>query len=446
MSEQDKKSISAYAEEYASYIAVAKTELSSTKEITERAKQKGFREYKEQSDIKPGAKLMFINRARAVILAVVGKKAMTEGSRLIATHHDSPRIDIKARPAYEKEGFVLFKTVFYGSIKKYQWANLPLMLTGRVDLKDGKTIELTVGDDESEPVFIIPDAAPHVDSPLRERKYTGVFEGEELHPIVASQPGQTTSAMTELFKQLQEKYGFAEEDFVSAELSLVPALKPRDSGFDRALLAAYGHDDKLCSFTAASALWNIAGGEVPEYTSLAYLTDNEETGSINNTGAQSSYLSDVYGLLTQASTDKNFSDNDTRKALRNALVISADVNDGINPIFPSLSENSNAAKVGYGVAIKLYGRSFNANSEYIARIRKLLDDNAIPWQTAAYKVESGGGGTIGGFMSKENMEVIDMGIPILSMHSTYELASKVDIWYLHKAMKAFYGMKSEREK
>ncbi|MBX7156607.1 MAG: peptidase M18 [Bacteriodetes bacterium] len=434
----EKKNALAFAEEYRSYISKAKTELTSTKEVIEIAEKNGFREFTSIRDIKPGAKVYFNNRNRAIILAVIGKNNIADGSRLIATHHDSPRIDIKAHAAYESNGLVLFKTIYYGGIKKYQWANLPLLLTGRVDLKDGKHIDINIGDNDDEPIFVIPDAAPHVDSPLRERKYTGVFEGEELHPLVASVPGDSTSVLKEMYKRLQAEYGFGEDDFVSAELSLVPALKPRDVGFDKGLLAAYGHDDKLCSFVAVSSI--TAVNSTPDNTVLAYLTDNEETGSINNTGAQSSFLSYCYAQIAEAQSTQ-FNDNVTRKALRNALVISADVNDGINPIFPGLSESMNAARVNNGVAIKLYGRSFNANSEMIARFRSMLDDNNIPWQTASYKVESGGGGTIGGFMSKENMEVIDIGIPILSMHSTYEVASKMDIWCLRRAMTAFYQLK-----
>ncbi|MBL7998611.1 MAG: peptidase M18 [Candidatus Kapabacteria bacterium] len=425
-----------YATAYKQYIRVARTELSSTAEIIRLAKAKGFALFTEPKQIIPGAKLIFNNRDRALILAVIGTKPLWDGSRLIAAHHDTPRLDLKARPAMEKDGLILLKTNIYGGIKKYQWANLPLMLTGRIDLKGGQRIDITVGDDENEPVFVIPDAAPHVDSPLRERKYTSVLEGEEMMPVAGSVTTQA-SGIAALFQQIQSQYGFGEEDLVSAELSFVPALQPRDAGLDKSMIAAYGHDDKLCSFAAAYSVMNITG--MPVNTALAYMTDNEETGSVNNTGAQSSFLRDTYSAIIEGQTS-TFTENTVRKALRNAIVISADVNDGVNPIFPSLSESSNAAKLGYGVAIKSYGRSFNANSELTARIRTLLDDAAIPWQTASYRNETGGGGTIGVFISKENMEVIDMGIPILSMHSVYEMCSKVDLWYFYKTCVAFYGM------
>ncbi|MBI3259365.1 MAG: peptidase M18 [Ignavibacteriae bacterium] len=418
------------------YLDKARNELTSTKEVLALAKSKGFKEFTEPSQVKPGAKLWINNRDRAVALVVVGSNQMITGSRLIATHHDSPRIDIKARPLYDASGYGMLQTIFYGGIKKYHWANIPLMLIGRVDTKDGKTIEVSIGDDPDEPVLIIPDAAPHADAPLRTRVYTGVFEGEELDPIVGSIPSAKGNITSQVMATLTEQFGITEEDLVSAELNLVPATSPRDVGLDKALTAAYGQDDRLCSFVAVNSILGLSAQ--PTFTSIAYLTDNEETGSINNTGAQSSFLSSLYGRLTEAELGTKYTDNETRKALHNAQVISADVNDGINPLFPNLSEASNAARLGFGVAIKRYGRSFDANSEFTARIRKVLDDNTIPWQTASYKVESGGGGTIGGFMSKEDMEVIDIGIPILSMHSTYEVSSKVDVWNLNKFFTAFY--------
>jgi aspartyl aminopeptidase len=436
ISPEQRKECFALNDNLKKYLDKARNELTSTKEVLTLAKSKGFKEFTEPSQIKAGAKLFVNNRGRALALVVVGSTPIINGSRLIATHHDSPRIDIKARPLYDASGYAMLQTIYYGGIKKYHWANIPLMLIGRVDTKDGKTIEVSIGDDADEPILIIPDAAPHADAPLRTRVYTGVFEGEELDPIIGSASSAKGSVATQVMAILTEQFGISEEDFVSAELNLVPATSPRDVGLDKALTGAYGQDDRLCSFVAVNSLLELTSQ--PEFTSIAYLTDNEETGSINNTGAQSSFLNALYGRLTEAQLGIKYTDNETRKALHTAQVISADVNDGINPLFPSLSEASNAARLGYGVAIKRYGRSFDANSEFTARIRKLLDDNTIPWQTASYKVESGGGGTIGGFMSKEDMEVIDIGIPILSMHSTYEISSKVDVWNLNRFFTAFY--------
>jgi aspartyl aminopeptidase len=425
-----------FNEAYKDYLRRAQTELSSTREVIRLARAAGFVEYSTPDQVKTGAKLIFNNRDRAVALAVIGKEPVRNGSRLIATHHDSPRIDVKARPMYESQGFVLFKTIYHGGIKKYQWTNVPLALDGRVDLKDGRTIVVEMGKDPEDPVFVIPDAAPHSDAPYRGRTYTGVVEAEELNPVVGSIPDETGRAFNETMKAIFNKYGMGEEDFVSAELSLVPAYPPRDVGFDRGLTAAFGQDDRLSSYLAARAM--IGMERLPKYTAIAYLTDNEEVGSGNNTGAGSAYLRNLYATLVAAQLGENYSDVDSRKAMSNAQVISADVTDGVNPIFLQGSELVNAARLGQGVTIKRFGRGSDANSEFTARIRKLLDDNNIPYQTHTYKVDVGSGGTIAGFLSREDMEVIDLGVPILSMHSPYELSSKVDVWNFYRAMTAFY--------
>ncbi|GAB1429389.1 aminopeptidase [Ignavibacteria bacterium] len=433
--ENQKNDIGIYNEEYKKFLGNVTTELTSTSEAIKILESAGFNEFKDDAQIQSGAKLYFVNRERAIIAAIIGTKLLTAGSRLIAAHHDSPRIDVKARPLYESSGFALMQTIYYGGIKKYQWANIPLMMTGRIDTKDGRRIDVSLGAKPDDPVFVIADVAPHSDAPLRDRKYTGVFDGEELDPIVGSIPSEK-GVLTETMHHIAALYGISEEDFVSAEISFVPAIPPRDAGFDRGLIAAYGQDDRLCSFAALRALADIKSAV--ELTAIVYLTDNEETGSVNNTGAQSSFLTNTYATIAEAQTSAKFNENATRRALRNALVVSADVNDAINPLFMGLSEPTNAARLGYGISIKRYGRSFDANSEIIAKIRKMLDDNRIPWQTASYKVESGGGGTIGGFMSRENMEVIDVGVPILSMHSTYEISSKIDAWNLYRFFGVFF--------
>jgi aspartyl aminopeptidase len=429
-----KDSVFKFTEEYKGYVDKARTELSSTAEILRYLRAEGFQLYSSLEQIRPGARLIFNNRDRALIAAVIGRESITRGSRLLAAHHDSPRIDLKARPLYEREGFAMFQTILYGGIKKYHWANLPLMLSGRIDTKEGKTILVESGRDINDPVLIIPDAAPHVDSPLRNRTYTGVLDGEELDPVIGSIAGEKSSVQSEIMQILQRKYNITEDDFVSAELNLVPATPPRDIGLDRGMIGAYGQDDRVCSYAAIRAL--AALKNTPAYTGLVYLADNEETGNVNNTGAASTFLTNTYARIAQG-MEKSFTENSTRDALRASLVISADANDGISPLFPELSEKSNAARLGYGVAIKRYGRSFDANSEFTARIRAILDGAGIPWQTASYKVETGGGGTIGGQMSREDMEVIDIGIPLLSMHSPFEIASKADIWNLYRFMSEF---------
>lgn len=433
---KDRSSIDQYIKGYSSYLDKARTEITSTKELIEMLKKEGFSEYTNPSQIKSGAKLIFNNRNRALIAVRIGSEPINKGSRLIGAHHDSPRIDIKARPLYEQEGFALFQTIYYGGIKKYQWVNIPLMLSGRIDTKDGKTISIEIGRDPQDPILIIPDAAPHVDSPLRKREYTGVLEGEEMDLIVGTIPDQKNSIINTVMNALSSTHNFTEEDLVSAELNITPAGMPRDVGLDRSLIGSYGQDDRACSYVAITSLMDLE--KTPLFTAMAYIVDNEETGNVNNTGASSSFLTKVYGIIAEAQNASTFNENITRKALSMAKVVSADANDGINPLFPGLSERTNASRLGFGPSIKRYGRSFDANSEFTAWIRNILDSKSIPWQTASYKVETGGGGTIGGQMSKEDMEVIDIGIPLLSMHSPFEIASKIDIWNLNRFFTEFY--------
>lgn len=424
-------------EDYKSYLRVAKSALTSTREVIRLARAAGFSEFTDAAQVKPGARLIINGRDRAIILAVVGSEPIVNGSRVVGTHHDSPHIDLKARPVIGAPGgFALFKTVYYGGIKKYQWANEPLALIGRIDLEDGRTIDVSIGMNPGDPVFVIPDNAPHSDEELRNRSYTNVLLGEELDPVVGSIPGENSSVVGEVLKQLAATYHIHEEDFVSGELQLVPAAQPADVGIDRGLVGAYGQDDRLSSFCAARAVIDLKG--TPRYTALAYLSNFEEVGSVNNSGAASQFLNSTFGRLIGAQRGAAYNDLDLRRAMRNSQVVSADTNDGINPIFPETSEPSNAARLGFGVTIKRYGRGFDANSEFIARIRAILDQNGIPWQTQTPKVEVGGGGTIGGFMSREDMEVIDLGVPLLSMHATFEMSSKVDVWNFYRFMLAFY--------
>jgi aspartyl aminopeptidase len=425
-----------FGEKYKAYLRVSRSALTSTREVIRMARSSGFSDFTDPSQVKPGARLIINGRDRAVILAVIGTEPVVSGSRVIGTHHDSPHIDLKARPIVGGEGFALFKTIYYGGIKKYQWANVPLALIGRIDTTDGRTIDVSIGLNAGDPVFVIPDNAPHSDTELRTRTYTNVFAGEELNPVAASIPGETSSVVAEAVRQLTAPFNVREEDFVSAELQLVPAASPADVGVDRGLVGAYGQDDRLSSYCAAQAI--IDSKATPKFTAMAYLSNFEEAGSVNNTGAGSELLNAAFARLVGAQKGAGYSDLDLRRALRNSQVISADTNDGINPIFPQTSEESNAARLGYGVTIKKYGRGFDANSEFTARIRGLLDQNQIPWQTQTPKVDVGGGGTIGGFMSAQDMEVIDLGVPLLSMHATFEMSSKVDVWNFYRFFLAFY--------
>src|SRR5580704_3272595 len=426
-----------FSEDYKNYLNVARSALGSTREVIRRARAAGFTEFTKPDQVKPGARLIVPNRDRSLILAVIGTDPIVDGSRVVGTHQDSPHIELKGRPIYPAGGFALFKTKYYGGIKKYQWSNLPLALVGRIDTADGRTIDVSIRLNPGEPVFVIPDSAPHSDVDLRARTYINVLQGEELDPVIGSIPGEKESVAVEVTQLLTSTYKIKEEDLVSAELALVPAAHPADVGFDRGLVGAYGQDDRVSSYCAARAIMDFKG--TPKFTALAYLSNFEEVGSVNNTGAGSEFLNSTLARLIGAQRGTSYNDLDLRRALHNSLVISADANDSLNPIFPSTAEATNAAQLGYGVTIKLYGEGFDAPSEYTAKIRGLLDRSGIPWQTHTYKVEVGGGGTIGGFMSREDMEVIDFGVPLLSMHSPFEMSSKVDVWNFYRTMSVFYA-------
>ncbi|HYL62803.1 MAG TPA: peptidase M18 [Candidatus Methylomirabilis sp.] len=433
----EKTQAQGFSEDYKNYLNIARSALGSTREVIRRAKAAGFAEFTTSNQVKPGARLIVPNRDRSLILVVVGSDPVVDGSRVIGTHQDSPHIELKGRPIYPAGGFALFKTKYYGGIKKYQWSNLPLALVGRIDTADGRTIDVSVGLNPGEPVFVIPDSAPHSDAELRSRTYTNVLQGEELDPVIGSIPGEKNSVAVEVTQLLTNTYKIKEEDLVSSELSLVPAAPPADVGFDRGLIGAYGQDDRVSSFCAARSIMDLKG--TPKFTAIAYLSNFEEVGSVNNTGAGSQFLNSTFARLIGAQRGNSYNDLDLRRALHNSQVISADANDSLNPIFPSTSEATNAARLGYGVTIKLYGEGFDPPSEFTAKMRGLFDRNNIPWQTHTYKVDFGGGGTIGGFMSREDMEVIDLGVPLLSMHSPFEMSSKADVWNFYRAMSVFYA-------
>jgi aspartyl aminopeptidase len=435
---EQKTQVFQFAEPYKDYLRHAKSAGLSTTEFIRLAKAAGFEEFSSPAQVRPGAKLIVPNRERALVLIVVGSDPVETGVRMVATHQDSPHINLKARPVIQAPGSIaLLKTTLYGGIKKYQWSNLPLALVGRIDTSDGRHLQVNIGFAPGDPVFVIADAAPHSDKLLRNRSYTDVLEGEEMNPVVGSIPGEKSNVAEQVMEALRARFNIKDEDLVSAELELVPATLPADVGIDKGLTGSWGQDDKALSYAAARSILDLKG--TPKKTAMAYITNFEETGSINNTGANSQFLDTVFTELLDAQK-KDATALQVRTALRNAAVLSADCNDGVNPLFPQNSENSNAAVVGYGVAIKRYGAGFDPNAEFTARVIRLLDKNGIAWQTQTPKVEVGGGGTIGGFLSARNMEVLDVGVPLLSMHAPYEMSSKVDHWSIYRFFGAFYGM------
>lgn len=431
----ERQVVEQFATEYKAFLHKAKTELSFVSEAVKLAEEAGFRKLEADSRLSPGSRYYDVNRDRAMALVVVGATDMRQGFQIVGAHIDSPRLELKPRALYESQGFALFQTNYHGGLKTYQWTNIPLALMGRIDKKDGSTVWISVGNEVGEPVFVIPDLSPHVDSQLRQRTAREVIELEELDPVAGHIPASAEEDVkAAVSRYLAEVYDVEIDDLVSAELALVPAFMPRDVGFDKGLMAVYGQDDRASGYNALRAILET---DSPQRTAIAYLVDNEEVGNVNNTGARSTYLVDLMGRLLHAQMGEDFSEHWLRRALRATRVVSSDVNPGLHPTWPSAWEPTNAPRLGQGVNLKLYGRGFNANSEYIAWTRRLLDEEGIPWQTATYKVGRAGGGTIGVTMSDDNMEVIDFGIPILSVHTPYSVSSKLDVYYLYRAMKAF---------
>lgn len=436
MSQADKDKIFAFAEDYKKFMDKARSELTFVTEAIKIAEANGFKPLRDNSPMTPGAKYYDNNRDRAISLIVIGKDDFSTGFQVIGSHIDSPRLELKNIPLYGKEQFALFQTNFHGGLKRHQWTNIPLALIGRVDKKDGTTVQINVGMDENDPVFVIPEISPHTDRGYGNKKVDELLTAEDMDPIVAHIPGARGGDVSDQVEAyLKSTYNISRGDLVSAELLLVPAMKSRDMGFDRSMVAAYGQDDRLASYTNVQAILDIG---IPQKTAIAHLVDNEEVGNVNNTGAKSQYFSNLISRLIEAKMGNEMRESYVRRALSKTNMISIDVNPGINPMRPSAWEPLNGPRLGYGVNLKLYGRGFNANSEYIAYIRTVLDDANIPWQTATYKVGAAGGGTIGGEFSRQDMNVIDFGIPVLSIHTTYAVSSKVDIYNLYRACNAFF--------
>ncbi len=426
----------AFAEDYKDFMDKARTELTFVSEAIKIAEANGFRPLRDDSPMTPGAKYYDNNRDRAISLIVIGTDDFTTGLHVIGAHIDSPRLELKNIPLYENVEFALFQTNYHGGMKRHQWTNIPLALIGRVDKKDGTTVQINVGMNENDPVFVIPEVSPHTDRGFGSRTLDEHITAEDLDPVVAHIPGADGRGVSDQVEAyLRDTYGITRGDLVSAELAIVPAMKSRDMGFDRGLIAAYGQDDRLASYANVRAILDIG---TPTKTAIAHLVDNEEVGNVNNTGAQSQYFSNLVSRLIEAKMGADIRESYVRRALSNSRMISIDVNPGINPMRPNAWEPLNAPRLGYGVNLKLYGRGFNANSEYIAYIRKTLDDAGIPWQTATYKVGTAGGGTIGGEFSRQDMNVIDFGVPVLSIHTPYAVSSKIDVWNLYRACNAFF--------
>lgn len=439
MSDADIKKCDKFCEGYKDFLDKAKTEREAVVFIEREAKACGFAPFDKSKTYKAGDKVYYVNREKAVILAVIGKEPITNGVNLVAAHIDSPRLDMKQNPLYEKDEIGYFKTHYYGGIKKYQWPTVPLSLHGVIVKKDGSKVIVDIGEDENDPVFCVSDLLPHLAAQQMKRASTEIVKGEELNIIVGSRPFKDDEASERvklnLMVLLNEKYGIIEEDFLSAELEAVPAFKARDIGFDRSLIGGYGQDDRVCAYTELMA---VLGAKTPRRTAVAVLTDKEETGSDGNTGLRSSYLKFFIADLAAAFGAHG------REVLSKSRCLSADVNAAYDPTFPDVFEKNNACALNHGVCVTKFtgsrGKSgtSDASAEFVGEVRALLDKKNVIWQTGELgKVDIGGGGTVAAYIANLNIDTIDVGVPVMSMHAPFEITAKTDVWAAYKAFEAF---------
>ena len=432
--------LNAYCEDYKKFLDAGKTERECVDETVRLAEYHGFKPFVRGMALNPGDKLYRVNRGKAIMLAVIGSKPLSEGVNIGAAHIDSPRLDLKPNPLYEDAELAFFKTHYYGGIRKYQWVTIPLELHGVIALKDGTTVKVSIGSSEGEPRFTIDDLLPHLGAEQSKKPLGEAIPGESLNMLIGSRPfaGDEGSDRVKLavLDLLNQKYGITEEDFISAELSAVPAFKAMDIGFDRSLIGAYGHDDRVCGFAALAALFTLG---TPARTAVCMLADKEEIGSEGVSGMQSaafdtfmSDLCDAQRVTLKACYEKSF-------------CLSADVTAAFDPNFADVYEKRNSAKVNYGMGLCKYtgarGKSgaSDASAELVAYVRRVLDQNGVVWQMAELgKVDAGGGGTVACYMAERDIDTIDAGVPVLSMHAPFETVSKLDCYMTYKGMKAVY--------
>lgn len=436
----DNKAVEDFCKEYTEFLGCAKTERLAVKKALEIAIAAGFSEYDPDKKYNAGDRVYINNRGKSLALAVIGTEPVEKGVRIAAAHIDSPRIDLKPNPLYEDSELALFKTRYYGGIKKYQWTTVPLALHGVFCKKDGTTIEVSIGENDDEPCFVITDLLPHLAQEQVKRPAGQLIKGEELNILIGSRAfkGDEDSEAVKfnILNILYEKYGIVEEDFLSAELECVPAGKPRDVGFDRSLIGSYGHDDRVCAYPCIMAALDA---KTPKYTLLSILADKEETGSDGNTGMNSAFLSYVVEDLARMQGGSGY------KALRNSKCLSADVNAAFDPTFPDVMEKRNASQVNYGAVITKYtgsrgkGDTSDASAEFVGWIRKILDERNVVWQTGELgKVDLGGGGTVAKYIANLGVDVVDLGVPVLSMHAPFEVVAKFDVYMTYLAVKALF--------
>ena len=433
-----------YAEGYIKFMNKAKTEREIIKQSKIIAESKGFKDIKEYDALKPGDKVYYINREKSMYLAVIGNESIENGVNIIGAHADSPRLDLKPNPLYEDGELAYLKTHYYGGIKKYQWTTIPLSIHGVIVKANGEKVEINIGEDENDPIFTITDLLPHLATDQMEKKLKNGINGEDLNLLVGSIPYDKDvpeAVKLNVLNILNKKYGITENDFVSSELELVPAMKCRSMGFDESMVAGYGQDDKICVYSELTALVDME--EIPNTTAVCIISDKEEIGSMGNTGMESNvfeyFMSEVLNKL--GVNRPNLLD----KVFCNSKMLSADVDAGFDPIYANVSDKNNAGFIGKGIAVNKYtgarGKSgaSDANAEYVATVRNIFELNNVKYQvTELGKVDIGGGGTIAYILANKGIDVIDCGIPVLSMHAPYEVTSKFDLYEAYKGYTAFY--------
>ena len=431
-----------FCEGYKSFLNTCKTEREVAAFVVKEAEKKGFVPFDNTKKYSTGDKVYYLNRDKAVILAVIGKKSVKEGVNIAAAHIDSPRLDLKPNPLYEDNEIALFKTHYYGGIKKYQWVTIPLSLHGVIVKKDGTKVTVRIGEDEGDPQFVITDLLPHLGASQMARKPAEIIKGEELNILVGSMPFKSDKGSElvklNIMKILNEKYGIVERDFLTAELEAVPAAKAVDLGFDRSMIGGYGHDDRVCAYPALQAILELE--EAPERTAVTVLTDKEETGSDGNTGLECDYLR--YFLADLGRCEGNIMGRDV---LSNSKCLSADVNAAFDPTFANVLDKMNASYINKGIVVTKYtgarGKSgtSDASAEFVGEVARVFDSNGVVWQLGELgKVDEGGGGTVAKFIANMNVDVVDVGVPVLSMHAPFEVVAKLDVYMAKKAFLKFF--------
>ena len=443
--QQQKQEVMDFAEGYKAFLSLGKTERLVTREAIRLLEEKGFKDGSKVKAAKKGDKLYFVNKNKNVCAFIIGQKPLEEGLRILGAHIDSPRLDLKEHAIYEKNGFALGDTHYYGGVKKYQWTTIPLALHGVICKKDGSVIEVNIGENDDDPIVGITDLLIHLSADQMALPLAKAITGENLDVSLGSIPvddKDKNAAKVTVLNILKEKYDVEEEDLVSAEIEVVPAGKARDYGLDRSMVAGYGHDDRSCAYTSLKALLDTDAKKVM-YTSCCILVDKEEIGSVGATGAQSLFFENTIAelALLLGASDALFT---ARKAMQNSFMLSSDVSAAFDPLYPQVNDPKNAAYFGLGIVFNKYtgsrgkSGSNDANPEYYAFIRKVMDEANVNWQNAELgKVDQGGGGTIAYILGNYNMNVIDAGIPVLNMHAPMEIVSKADLFEAYRAYLAF---------